>query len=91
MCSDFAFLKSQMTTMPSLIRLIRNNSQTEREKISEMAVPVHYHSSFSQAHEFLLGSQVSLIEAVVFPVANKQNPTSVYRYQAVQNRTFYII
>lgn len=49
----------------------------KKESICETAVPVHYHSSFSQAHEFLLGSQVSLIEAVVSPVANKENPTSV--------------
>ena len=49
----------------------------KEENVCETAVPVHYHSSFSQAHESLLGSQVSLIEAVVSPVANKGNTTSV--------------
>lgn len=49
----------------------------KEDNVSETSVPVHYHSSFSQAHEFLLGSQVSLIEAVVSPVANKETPTSL--------------
>ena len=49
----------------------------KKENVCVTAVPVHYHSSFSQAHEFLLGSQVSLIEAVVSPVENKENLTSV--------------
>lgn len=49
----------------------------KKENVCQTAVPVHYHSSFSQVHEFLLGSQVSLIEAVVSPMANKENPTSV--------------
>lgn len=59
----------------------------KEEKVSETAVPVHYHSSFSQAHEFLLGSQVSLIEAAVSPVANKENPSSVQTFWAAQDRT----
>ena len=49
----------------------------KKENFCETTVPVRYHSSFSQAHEFLLGSQASLIEAVVSPVANKENPESV--------------
>ena len=56
----------------------------KEDNINETTVPVHYHSSFSQAHEFLLGSRVSLIEAVVSPVANKETPTSLYCTSVIQ-------
>lgn len=44
---------------------------TEEKAIIETEVPVHYHSSFSQAHEFSLDSQVNQIEAAVSPVKIK--------------------
>ena len=46
----------------------------KEEEVNEAVVPVHYHSSFSQAHEFLPGSQVSLIEAAVSPFHLSQHP-----------------
>ena len=40
----------------------------KEEKGIEAEVPVHCHSSFFLAHEFLLDFQVNLIEAAVSPV-----------------------